>query len=209
MLFPPQGRSRMNQPSQGRSRINQPLGQRGMRQFPPMGGNNPNGSARGHNASGTGGIKGLLQKFVKPKNTRTGATGIANATTADGGGGFTKTLGNIQQVLNVAQSATPMIQQYGPMVKNLPTMISMLKALNESDDEEETDQSENADGLENEIQKEQSEEDVDESIELTNKSKIKESEENINKIDTDVKPKKKRIPKVSKKTGPSQPKLFI
>ncbi|MFZ3579334.1 VrrA/YqfQ family protein [Virgibacillus sp. DJP39] len=51
-------------------------------------------------------------------------------------GGLTKTLSKVQQVMNMAETAGPMIKEYGPMVKNLPSMLKMLKALRETDDSE-------------------------------------------------------------------------
>jgi len=39
-------------------------------------------------------------------------------------------LGNVQKVLNTAESFMPMVQQYGPLVKNLPGMIKLYKELN-------------------------------------------------------------------------------
>lgn len=47
--------------------------------------------------------------------------------------GLTTMLNNTQRVLQAAEQFTPMIQQYGPMVKNLPTLWKLMKAFNSSD----------------------------------------------------------------------------
>ncbi|WP_174613549.1 VrrA/YqfQ family protein [Virgibacillus ihumii] len=51
-------------------------------------------------------------------------------------GSITNTLTKVQQVLKTVENAAPIIQQYGPMVKNLPMMFKIMKALKESDDVE-------------------------------------------------------------------------
>jgi hypothetical protein len=81
-----------------------------------LGGKNKNnglGGLRGMQAaargnSGGGGIGSILQTLSKPE----GLSGILN---------------NTQQVLKTAQSIAPMIQQYGPIVKNLPMMWKLYK----------------------------------------------------------------------------------
>jgi YqfQ-like protein len=81
-----------------------------------LGGKNKNnglGGLRGMQAaargnSGGGGIGSILQTLSKPE----GLTGILN---------------NTQQVLKTAQTIGPMIQQYGPIVKNLPMMWKLYK----------------------------------------------------------------------------------
>ncbi|GGF09878.1 hypothetical protein GCM10010954_05460 [Halobacillus andaensis] len=44
-------------------------------------------------------------------------------------------LNQIQGALKAMQSAAPMVKEYGPMMKNLPAMINMMKIMNESDEE--------------------------------------------------------------------------
>lgn len=80
------------------------------------------------------------------------------------GGGFTETLDHIQKLLKMAQSVTPKIQEYGPLIKNLPALLELM---NEMDDEEEssTDQVDTEDestdvldellGLDNEVEKQE------------------------------------------------------
>ncbi len=110
-----------------------------------------------------------------------------------GGGKVTNTLGNIQQVLKMAQSAAPIVQQYGPMVKNLPMMINMIKAFNESESTEEVE-----DG------------DKDPVFEDEEKAKVKVNEkENLHKIESSIKQPKKPAKAVKKEDGISTPKLYI
>ena len=44
-------------------------------------------------------------------------------------------LNNTQRVLQAAEQFTPMIQQYGPIVKNLPSIWKIMRAFKSSDDE--------------------------------------------------------------------------
>ncbi|WP_017472147.1 VrrA/YqfQ family protein [Amphibacillus jilinensis] len=63
------------------------------------------------------GLTGLLQKFIPA------------------GGNLTQTLDQLQNVLKMAHSFTPTLQQYGPLLKNLPGMLALMKEFNESDDD--------------------------------------------------------------------------
>jgi hypothetical protein len=56
---------------------------------------------------------------------------------------------NVQKVLKAAESVGPMVQQYGPMVKNVPAMFKIYKALTSDSDTEKaaivkTDENKNA-----------------------------------------------------------------
>lgn len=53
-----------------------------------------------------------------------------------GFGDLSKTLSNVDQVIKVVRSATPIVQEYGPMVKNLPAMYRMVKALSNVDSDD-------------------------------------------------------------------------
>lgn len=53
------------------------------------------------------------------------------------GAGILGNLDRIQQILNVVERAAPMIEEYGPMVKNLPKMYRMMKAFKEIEQEDE------------------------------------------------------------------------
>ncbi|TDQ40332.1 VrrA/YqfQ family protein [Aureibacillus halotolerans] len=66
-----------------------------------------------------------------------------------GGGGIEGAMGNMQNMLKLAESAAPIVkqaQQYGPMLKNLPAMFKMMKAFTDmkgSGDETATEESGN------------------------------------------------------------------
>lgn len=47
-------------------------------------------------------------------------------------------LNNIQNAVNIANKYAPMIQQYGPMVKNIPALINLYREINSSDDDTNT-----------------------------------------------------------------------
>lgn len=46
-------------------------------------------------------------------------------------------LTNVQKMLGIAQNVMPMVQQYGPLVRNLPAMMKIWKELKTTDDGEE------------------------------------------------------------------------
>lgn len=50
-------------------------------------------------------------------------------------GNLNQTLTNVQKVAQVVQSATPLVQEYGPIVKNLPALYRMMKTINNIDEE--------------------------------------------------------------------------
>jgi hypothetical protein len=47
-------------------------------------------------------------------------------------GGLSSILNNTQQILRTAQTIGPMIQQYGPIVKNLPAMWKLFRGLKDA-----------------------------------------------------------------------------
>ncbi|USK84107.1 YqfQ family protein [Peribacillus asahii] len=59
--------------------------------------------------------------------------------------GITNLLNNTQKVLQAAEQFTPIVQQYGPMIKNLPSMWNIIRAFssNDNDKKEEPKQEEN------------------------------------------------------------------
>lgn len=95
------------------------------------------------------GSGGLLSKLLG-KGNQVGAGQSMNATrafgtqNAAGGGSLLKTLTNpssingflvnTQKVLNTAQQVGPMIQQYGPIVKNLPVMWKLYRGFKNAPD---------------------------------------------------------------------------
>ncbi|NHM30339.1 hypothetical protein G8761_06905 [Bacillus sp. C11] len=84
---------------------------------------------------------GLLSKILGKGNQARTMGGIAAAgrQAGAGGGGILQTLSNpgaingflnnTQQILKTAQSIGPMVQQYGPLVKNLPSMWKLYRGL--------------------------------------------------------------------------------
>jgi hypothetical protein len=96
---------------------------------------------------------GLLSKILGGKKQGNQAKGVGGVQTAgraapSGGGvgsllqtlsnpnSLTGFLNNTQQVLNSVQSITPMIQQYGPLVKNIPMMWKLYKGFKDLPTEE-------------------------------------------------------------------------
>ncbi|EIJ78897.1 hypothetical protein PB1_15104 [Bacillus methanolicus PB1] len=83
----------------------------------------------------------------------------ASRSSSAGGGSLLKTLtnpqaingflNNTQQVLKAAQSIGPMIQQYGPIARNLPAMWKLYKGLKNATSETDTSEHKNADPNEN------------------------------------------------------------
>ena len=110
---------------------------------------------RGEMMPPNGGKNGLLSKLFKkqknnnampanpfslPSNSARNAAGAAAATAsaATGGGiiqnlinpaNLTTMLNNTQSVLQAAESLTPYVQQYGPLIKNIPAMWKAYRGL--------------------------------------------------------------------------------
>ncbi|WP_010094524.1 VrrA/YqfQ family protein [Ornithinibacillus scapharcae] len=84
------------------------------------------GPARNNN------LGGMLQKFIG-QNQNFGQMATR------GVDGISKTLNGVQQILRVVDTAAPIVKQYGPIVRNLPTMYRMVKAFKglENNDTEE------------------------------------------------------------------------
>ncbi len=58
-----------------------------------------------------------------------------------GGGGITNIVGmlqNAQKAIGVFQQISPLVQQYGPLIKSLPALISIMRGSGNPDDEEST-----------------------------------------------------------------------
>ncbi|PKG21935.1 VrrA/YqfQ family protein [Niallia nealsonii] len=128
--------------------------QRGMggRMMPPQGSANfrggPRGPGLGRGAGGAGARNGGSSGGILSKLLGGGNKGAANAATgtasagarsAGAGGGLLKTitnpasingfLANSQKFLNTASQLGPMINQYGPMVRNIPAMWKLYRGL--------------------------------------------------------------------------------
>lgn len=86
-------------------------------------------------STNTNGIQQIFRNLSNPNSS------IGTLATK-GFGDISKTLSNVDQVIKVVQSATPIVQEYGPMVKNLPAMYRMVKAFSqiEDDQDNQTDQ---------------------------------------------------------------------
>lgn len=99
-----------------------------------------------------GGGGGLLSKLLGKKNQR-GASGPAAAASRTGGasgaggilqslsnpGAINGLLNNTQQIIKTAQTIGPMVQQYGPLVKNIPAMWKLYRGLKDANVETEQD----------------------------------------------------------------------
>jgi len=107
--------------------------------FPAQGMNRGGGGLLSRLLSGlTGGGRGTNPaNFMQgPMNASQISRGITNPTTLQSlanPANLSSMLGNVQKVLNTAESVMPMVQQYGPLVKNLPGMIKLYKELNSAD----------------------------------------------------------------------------
>lgn len=136
------------------------------------------------------------------------ASQFASQAATQSTGGFANTLGNVQQVLKVAQQATPLIREYGPMVKNAPKLMSMLKALSEiQDDEEEENSDEIVDeqGEEDDLDDLLSEDEEDDNLDSLFEMETETGEDVVHSTNH----KQNSRPSRSNKTGESTPKLFI
>lgn len=129
-----------------------------------------------HTATPTNPLQQIMGYFSKGN-----VPGYGTSLTTKGIHGLSSTLNNVQQVLRVVQSATPIIQEYGPLIKNLPAMYKMYKAMKDINDEDE----------EKEINELKSETELDQ----TDVS--------------DQKPIKKQAPQTDQQKGQSIPKLYI
>ncbi|WP_158077325.1 VrrA/YqfQ family protein [Caenibacillus caldisaponilyticus] len=69
-----------------------------------------------------------------------GGSGLTNALSgagSAGGGGLSGLAGmfqNVQKAIGVAQQIMPMVQQFAPMVRNLPALINMVRTMRELND---------------------------------------------------------------------------
>jgi hypothetical protein len=147
---------------------------------------------------------GLLSKILGGKKQGNQARGLGAVQTAgraapSGGGvgsllqtlsnpnSLTGFLNNTQQVLNSVQSITPMIQQYGPLVKNIPMMWKLYKGFKDLPTEEQSE----------EIKPDIPEESAPSTKEPMKRSKTKRV------VQSESVEEKKR------QNGPSVPKLYI
>lgn len=185
---------------------------RGPFQGPPMGGRMPgmrgpsnfSGGAMGRGGGpsrGSGG--GLLSRLLGGGNNAAGAATNAGArSAASGGGGLLKTLtnpssingflANSQKFLNTASQIGPMINQYGPMVKNIPAIWKMYRGLTSSSNE--TDEAEVTEQPTNSVKSEKT-------TKPATKKQIKTIEDVNDDFETESAPEKS--------TGAPKPKLYV
>ncbi|MEH7379931.1 VrrA/YqfQ family protein [Bacillus sp. JJ1533] len=122
-------------------------GMRGMRSMQGMQG------MRGMQGQGGSGLGGLLKKLIpgmgksNPVQGMGGMPGLFNPSQGVNPGtlqnlanpsNLSAMLGNVQKTLKMAESVVPMVQQYGPLMKNIPAMIKMYSAIKNAGNEEET-----------------------------------------------------------------------
>jgi hypothetical protein len=189
----------------------QPMG--GMRGPGPSGFGRMRQSGMQGNFQGGQRSGGLLSKLLNKGNSSQaaasqfnplqGAAGFQRSAQA-GGGSFLKNLmnpgsingflNNTQSVLKTAQQVGPMfqqVQQYGPLVKNLPAMWKLYRGLSAA----ETEKDESIDDIED-IKEE---EEANAASKPQKKNHLKKTEKDL----ASDKPKKK------KNNGGSQPKLYV
>ncbi|MEH6941231.1 VrrA/YqfQ family protein [Bacillus sp. JJ722] len=84
----------------------------------------------------------IASQTATTRAASTTATSTAASTATSSGGVFktllnpgnlTNMLSNTQRVLQAAESFTPIVQQYGPLVKNIPAMWKMYRGLKDTD----------------------------------------------------------------------------
>ncbi|NGP44260.1 hypothetical protein G4V62_04570 [Bacillaceae bacterium SIJ1] len=129
-------------------------------------------------AGGGGLLKGLVQNI--------------------GSGGIDGMIGNVQNMLKLAESAAPIlqqVQQYGPMLKNLPQMFKMLQSFNEINAEDSADDTENNEtSIDDDVKESAS--DITSTPDESIPTELTGSEESIDKV-------------IDLTERPSTPKLYI
>lgn len=113
---------------------------------------------------------------------------LQNAKTHKGIGGFASILQNVQQVLRVVETTTPIIKEYGPMVKNLPAMYRMMKAFK------------GIDGLLDESEIESKDSSLDDTAYKDNK---------VENVSVPLENPSKKRTEINEDKGLSTPKLYI
>ncbi|OIJ16127.1 hypothetical protein BKP35_03890 [Anaerobacillus arseniciselenatis] len=69
---------------------------------------------------------------------------LGGAQAGAGGGGLTNIVGmlqNAQKAIGIFQQVSPLVQQYGPLVKSLPALINIMRSNGNEDDEQKTEAS--------------------------------------------------------------------
>ncbi|MBE4908002.1 hypothetical protein IMZ08_08050 [Bacillus luteolus] len=119
------------------------------RQIPPMQGfpmQNPFGGGFQPQQMASRGAGGLLKRLFSGASSSpmqgvanpSAAQGMFNPSTIQGlanPANLSGMLGNVQKALKMAETVGPMVQQYGPLVRNIPAMYKIYKELNNNDSE--------------------------------------------------------------------------
>ena len=108
----------------------------------------------GMHGQGRSGLGGLLKKLIpgmgqsNPMQGMGGMPGFFNPSQGMNPGtlqnlanpsNLSAMIGNVQKTLKMAESVVPVVQQYGPLMKNLPAMIKMYSAIKNAGNDEEED----------------------------------------------------------------------
>ncbi|MFC0043193.1 YqfQ family protein [Metabacillus iocasae] len=75
-----------------------------------------------------------VQQAINPGTSTSLLSNLQNLTNP---ASLSSMMGNIQKALKVAESVGPMVQQYGPLVRNVPSLIKVYQALRTSEAAEE------------------------------------------------------------------------
>lgn len=159
---------------------------------------------------------GLLAKILGKGNQQggvPGAIGSMNRAASSGGGGILKTLtnpdalngllNNTQTVIKTAQQLGPVIQQYGPLVRNLPSLWKLYKGLKDGTSDNESSESNEGENSVKESTRMESSDDrefieinpiVDKNSVRTSKKRKK--PDPIEEIDSSFQKNKRSIPKM-------------
>ncbi|WP_025948920.1 VrrA/YqfQ family protein [Geobacillus thermocatenulatus] len=92
--------------------------------------------------SGPGGFLARLFSRGQPPAAASSPWGLpflpnaASTAASNTGGGLVGMLNNVQKMLGIAQNVMPMVQQYGPLIRNLPAMIRIFRELKPADEGE-------------------------------------------------------------------------
>lgn len=156
-------------------------------------------------------LPGAGSSFLSQAGQLAGATSGAAGSGLNLMGMFT----NVQKAINTAQTVIPMVQKFGPIVKNAPALLSMLKSLKEINNT-----SDAATG-EEEKEEEKKEEKEEENDELKIEPEEEQTEQEDKKDSSGSRAaEKKKVKKKPNKTAfeleedelvsrPSKPKMYI
>jgi hypothetical protein len=134
----------MNQ-MRGRGLMGQMSGRGSMGQMGPLGVNRGRqgggllAKILGKKSPPMGGFPGF---YPTAQGAVRGGSFLQNLTNPTAISGF---LNNTQNVLKAAQQISPMVQQYGPLLRNLPAMWRLYRGLKSGTDDNDTDQNESSD----------------------------------------------------------------